>query len=116
MTTRLIICDHCGRDRPVDADIERLAARCSVCTWEPVLADPAEPWQDDALCAQVGSELFFVEKGGSTAEAKKVCSMCPVRPECLEAALRNEEPHGIWGGTSPRERERILVNRQQVAS
>jgi WhiB family redox-sensing transcriptional regulator len=65
---------------------------------------PRQDWREDALCTQVDSEMFFPEKGGSTREAKQVCSACPVRTECLRFAIDNEEQHGIWGGMSQRER------------
>lgn len=64
-------------------------------------------WQERALCAQTDPEAFFPEKGGSTREAKKVCSSCDVRAECLDYALANDERFGIWGGLSERERRKI---------
>lgn len=64
-------------------------------------------WQDRALCAQTDPEAFFPEKGGSTREAKKVCLSCPVRAECLDYALGNDERFGIWGGLSERERRKL---------
>lgn len=77
--------------------------------WLPVLDGDAEDlmWQEQALCAQTDPEAFFPEKGGSTREAKKVCLSCPVRVECLEYALQNDERFGIWGGLSERERRRL---------
>lgn len=63
-------------------------------------------WQESALCAQTDPEAFFPEKGGSTREAKVVCFRCPVRQECLDYALENDERYGIWGGLSERERRR----------
>lgn len=65
-------------------------------------------WQDDALCAQVGDDFWFPEKGGSTREAKGVCGRCPVRAECLAYALEHDERFGVWGGMSERERRRLL--------
>ena len=64
-------------------------------------------WQDQALCAQTDPEAFFPEKGGSTREAKRICSGCEVRAECLEYALAHDERFGIWGGLSERERRRL---------
>jgi WhiB family transcriptional regulator, redox-sensing transcriptional regulator len=64
-------------------------------------------WQERALCAQTDPEAFFPEKGGSTREAKKVCSGCDVRAECLDYALANDERFGIWGGLSERERRKL---------
>jgi WhiB family redox-sensing transcriptional regulator len=64
-------------------------------------------WQERALCAQTDPEAFFPEKGGSTREAKKICTGCEVRGECLEYALQHDERFGIWGGLSERERRRL---------
>jgi len=64
-------------------------------------------WQADALCAQTDPESFFPEKGGSTRDAKKICTSCEVRSECLEYALANDERFGIWGGLSERERRKL---------
>jgi WhiB family redox-sensing transcriptional regulator len=75
-------------------------------------ADPSldfldEQWQERALCSQTDPEAFFPEKGGSTREAKRICTGCEVRDECLEYALAHDERFGIWGGLSERERRRL---------
>ncbi|WP_278249995.1 WhiB family transcriptional regulator [Rathayibacter sp. SD072] len=64
-------------------------------------------WQADSLCAQTDPEAFFPEKGGSTRDAKKICTSCEVRSQCLEYALENDERFGIWGGLSERERRKL---------
>lgn len=64
-------------------------------------------WQHQALCAQTDPEAFFPEKGGSTREAKSICSVCEVRAACLDYALANDERFGIWGGLSERERRKL---------
>ena len=64
-------------------------------------------WHERALCAQTDPEAFFPEKGGSTREAKKICTGCEVRAECLTYALAHDERFGIWGGLSERERRRL---------
>jgi WhiB family redox-sensing transcriptional regulator len=64
-------------------------------------------WQTDSLCAQTDPEAFFPEKGGSTRDAKKICSSCEVRTQCLQYALANDERFGIWGGLSERERRKL---------
>ena len=64
-------------------------------------------WQTDALCAQTDPEAFFPEKGGSTRDAKRICTSCDVRGECLDYALQNDERFGIWGGLSERERRKL---------
>jgi WhiB family transcriptional regulator, redox-sensing transcriptional regulator len=70
-------------------------------------ADEDQEWQDRALCAETDPEAFFPEKGGSTREAKRICSGCEVRAQCLEYALAHDERFGIWGGLSERERRRL---------
>ncbi|HZH22992.1 MAG TPA: WhiB family transcriptional regulator [Geodermatophilus sp.] len=72
--------------------------------------DPS--WRLDALCAETDPEAFFPEKGGSTRDAKRVCSGCSVRAECLEFALANDERFGIWGGLSERERRRLRLQQR----
>ncbi len=67
----------------------------------------AQSWQEQALCAETDPEAFFPEKGGSTREAKKICTGCEVKAQCLEFALANDERFGIWGGLSERERRRL---------
>ena len=92
------------------------AGRSTVATQEPsnvlnLFGTPTDDglmgWQERALCAQTDPEAFFPEKGGSTREAKKVCTGCDVRSECLEYALENDERFGIWGGLSERERRKL---------
>ena len=71
----------------------------------------AESWQMFANCLGVDPDLFFPERGASTKEAKSVCQGCVVREDCLEYALANRIDHGVWGGTSERERRRIIKAR-----
>ncbi|MFJ5557426.1 WhiB family transcriptional regulator [Streptomyces sp. NPDC093250] len=61
-------------------------------------------WQEQALCAQTGGELFFPEPGSSVREAKRICGLCPIRATCLEYALTNDMRFGVWGGMSEKER------------
>lgn len=73
----------------------------------PIEPEPIDKWRGQALCAQIDSEIFFPDKGGSTKQAKRICGMCEVRLECLQAALDREERFGIWGGLSERERRAL---------
>lgn len=72
------------------------------------LLGDAPEWQERALCAQTDPEAFYPEKGGSTKEAKRICTRCEVRAECLEFSLGRQERFGIWGGLSERERRKVL--------
>jgi WhiB family redox-sensing transcriptional regulator len=66
--------------------------------------EPPESWMADGLCAEVDPGLFFVHKGGSTADAKWVCHHCPVIVDCAAYSLAHRELVGVWGATSERER------------
>lgn len=72
---------------------------------------PNRDWMDDALCAQVGGDAWFPDKGESVKDAKKVCRQCPVKAECLEENLR--ERFGVYGGLSERERRAVINERKQ---
>jgi WhiB family redox-sensing transcriptional regulator len=63
-------------------------------------------WTDKAACAGKFTEDWFSDWGER--KAKKVCAGCPVRNECLAAYLF--EPHGIFGGLTPTERESYRRN------
>lgn len=69
--------------------------------------EEGETWRDSALCASVGGNVFFPEKGEPTRPAKSVCRRCPVTAECLAYALDIDARHGVWGGLSERERRRL---------
>ena len=83
----------------------------------------AAHWTDLAACRASGAdpELFFpVSETGmvahrQVAQAKAVCARCPVASQCLDWAVRNGEPEGIWGGTTPSERRRLRRRRLHVA-
>lgn len=65
-------------------------------------------WMRAAACAYVDPELWYPhDKGDPGVAAKRICRGCPVRIECLEYALDNNEDHGIWGGLSRQERWKI---------
>lgn len=80
-----------------------------------LLLEDAEPWQVEGLCSQVGGDLWFPEDGALGNDAKRVCAQCPVRVECLEYALENNEKYGIWGGTGAHERKLILRTRRRAS-
>lgn len=73
-------------------------------------------WQGDASCRGPESELFFPpphaerkeDRDAREGRAKAICSDCPVKPQCLDEALRIGEPHGIWGGLTETERRELV--------
>jgi WhiB family redox-sensing transcriptional regulator len=49
-------------------------------------------------CQTHDPDLWFTDKAVSRRLAKALCGQCPVRRECLAAALERHEPWGVWGG------------------
>jgi len=69
-------------------------------------------WMGQGRCRDMDPALFFPSDGIGVQAAQRICSECPVRGPCLEYALDNRVDHGVWGGTSERERRRILRRRR----
>jgi len=71
------------------------------------IADIAERpmWQRKAACRRKPPAMFFptVSNTGrydqrTAAAALELCRRCPVRDECLAAAVGRGEKFGVWGG------------------
>jgi len=76
------------------------------------------PKWNDALCSQTDPEVFFPIKGSAQSQArraKKICNKCPMINECLSYAVKHPELIGIWGATTPREREIIRSKARRAA-
>jgi WhiB family redox-sensing transcriptional regulator len=69
-------------------------------------------WMGEGSCRDMDPAVFFPSDGIGVQAAQRVCDDCPVRVPCLEYALANRVDHGVWGGTSERERRRILRRRR----
>lgn len=46
--------------------------------------------------------------------ARNACADCPLRSDCLEWALENDERWGIWGGLDPEERHNLRRRRKRT--
>lgn len=68
-------------------------------------------WMARGRCADKPPATFFPSDGVGVEVAKRICEECPVKSECLEFALDNRIDHGVWGGTSERQRRRIAKAR-----
>lgn len=77
----------------------------------------AVPWDIavQAVCGQVDPDLFFPETGSATKVPKDICAVCPVRQQCLAWALKHDIRHGVWGGLSDQERQRLRRKASDVA-
>lgn len=47
---------------------------------------------------QANPDLWYSNISSERREAKKICSSCPFKVDCLKTATENGETHGIWGG------------------
>jgi WhiB family redox-sensing transcriptional regulator len=80
-------------------------------------------WQDKALCKTNGVDVtvFFnddmlrgPEKQARESAAKKICTACPIKTECLEHALTVPENFGVWGGLTEEERMVIVKFKRSI--
>ena len=66
-------------------------------------------WREVAACNNRTDVSFFPMPDDLVAinAAKAVCTACPVADECLQFAIETNQPDGIWGGMTSKERARI---------
>ena len=69
-------------------------------------APAAQSWSKRAACRDMPSEIWYPPRSTKSAydEALAICGICPVRQQCLDHAISQDEKHGVWGGTTPRDR------------
>lgn len=80
---------------------------------------PSEAWRARASCHPDNrwpnmtraqwTALWYPEQGGDCDTPKLICAECPVKVECRRYAIDNREQIGTWGGTSIRERRRLVA-------
>jgi WhiB family redox-sensing transcriptional regulator len=75
----------------------------------PVYVEGDTRWMADAACRHVDIDFFGGYGSGNHntvvwAQAKKVCATCPVAGDCLQYAIRTDQPFGVWGGLTAGER------------
>lgn len=80
-------------------------------------------WQQQGLCREVTSDIFFYEekvrgdeKRSHISQAKTVCNACPVKQECLDFSIKTNQSHGMWGGLTQEERKELVNGRQNTAA
>jgi WhiB family redox-sensing transcriptional regulator len=82
-----------------------------------VLKEAIEESPELPACQVTDPEIWFadIDVGFNHARlAKKFCDSCPVKRQCAEYAIAALEPHGIWGGTTPRERIAVRTEKRSV--
>lgn len=62
-------------------------------------------YTEHSICVDHDPELFFSDGDHrKIQQAKRVCSLCPVRIECLNEAISMGDNWGVRGGLTPSER------------
>jgi WhiB family transcriptional regulator, redox-sensing transcriptional regulator len=69
-------------------------------------------WMAKGSCGNLPADTFFPTDSIGVASAQRICKVCNVRELCLEYALTNHLVHGVWGGTS--ERQRLRMQRERT--
>lgn len=74
-------------------------------------------WIERALCREVGIEVFYPPDDKPVARdfyarAKSVCANCDVIKECIDYGI--DETYGVWGGTTPVERQAMREDAREV--
>ena len=78
---------------------------------------PTLPLLPQAKCRDIENpDIFFpegkVQEANSLPIVRSICEGCIERKECLEYALAENIPFGIWAGTTPKERG-VYVQRRR---
>ena len=55
-------------------------------------------WRVSGQLVTDDPDLWFADTPAGLERAKTLCAACPVRRQCLVAALERAEPWGVWGG------------------
>lgn len=105
-------CHRCGAPCNIDAKGCRDCMRQDPSSYD---YTTGTDWMRRALCAEVGGDYWFPNKGDTTIEAKAICARCPVRQACAEFAISHRLDDGVWGGLSPIERARVRRERKGTA-
>jgi WhiB family transcriptional regulator, redox-sensing transcriptional regulator len=81
----------------------------------------ATNWRSTGACLGADPDLFFpISATGlaqkQIAQAKTICAGCRVRQECLDFAMAHDQVYGIWGGTTPEDRQRDRRRKRRAAT
>lgn len=76
-------------------------------------------WHEKAACNGHADDVFFPaetpgaeERAARTANAR-YCRKCPVRPQCLDSAIKNSDV-GVWAGTTAHLRKLLRNKRDRI--
>lgn len=66
---------------------------------------PDSAWRSRGRCLELDPELFFPAPAEDPTPAVRICHGCSVAGPCLASALDSGELDGVWGATTPQERQ-----------
>jgi len=78
-------------------------------------------WRSAGACLSADPDIFFPisTKGPGEKQisrAKLICAECVVKRECLEFAMAHDLSYGIWGGSTPVDRQRQRRRTRRAAN
>ncbi len=77
-------------------------------------------WQAHSACSTTDADLWFPEGNDALsvyAQARKICRRCPVAAPCLMLGMEpGNIDHGMFGGHTPRERQRLRRRLHVIAA
>ena len=79
---------------------------------------PTLPLLPQAKCRDIENpDMFFpesrAEERKSLPAIRKICDGCIERKECLDYALSEQIPYGIWAGFTTQERKTMIIKTRQ---
>ena len=92
---------------PTSLAVQRLQTEQAMTDWRDT------SWMGEGKCRKVPPETMFPSIGAGVNIARAQSAVCPVQQACLEYTLVHHIEHGVWGGTSERQRRRIASARRR---
>jgi hypothetical protein len=85
------------------------------------MTNPSPEWHLRAACRGKDTDVFFSDARRNREYVRGLCADCPVRGDCLESALREDEtyrliPFGYRGGATAEERAALLRARANTTT
>lgn len=83
----------------------------------PPLSTPLPRW-DLRACKNMDPEIFYEDDDRNAdvpnVQAEWACRTCEIQPQCLAWAMEHER-HGVWGGLTQRQREKLKRGVERVS-
>lgn len=87
------------------AALELARAAAEEAGGQPPCSNAPDLWFDAGTTQEIGDDAFAAPAYWE--KAKRMCLSCEILLQCRTYAVRYNEPFGIWGATTPRERRAL---------